>query len=470
MNHLLNIARQFKPVQRCGAPPGLPVYQWKRQSDSVFYTPGLVAVVKKERVKGFEYALLGRSSSAVSGEPTELASRMRVHAEQAVRLYERFYQSPYQPECLTLSVRDRCSLDCTYCLRTGAGYSGNLSPVDAAKGAAIVARNCRRKNIRMTVVFHGWGEPTQDFPLLKELVKVVNAEAHKAGVLPFRYIATNGVFSPEVAEYLGRSFDLVGLSCDGPPEIQDRQRKLGTSGSSRFVEQTASILRRNGVPVSVRATITRHSMKRQDEIARYILEVFRPAEIHFEPVYRRPEEFAGADPETLYTHFQKAQAIASQQNVPLTLSGSRIAEIHGPYCHIFRNVLNLVPGGHATVCFADTTGTVNDRIATRGAGAFAIDRRKLRNLRQILSRTPQKCRHCLNGFHCAGSCPDSCRLNSEGGNPQETFRCRVQLVSTVTQILKSAKEIEPMAQSSAGHAWRSIGIDRSVNDSTLFAR
>lgn len=453
MSDLLNIAKQFLPLLPRGAPPGLPIYCWKKPSCSVFYTPGLVAVVNRERMDDLEQALLG--NSAASGKIAALASRIEMQARQALHLYERFYRSRYRPECLTLSVQDHCPLSCVYCLRTGHGHR-TLNPVDAAIGTAIVAGNCRRKNIRMPVVFHGWGEPAGDFPLLKALVNTVNTEARRVGVVPFRYIATSGVLSAKLARYLAKSFDLVGISCDGPPEIQDHQRKLQGLGTSRIVEQTASTLRQSGTPISVRATITRESMKRQEEIARYLLEVIQPVEIHFEPVYRSPGEFADVDPEEFYEHFQKAQLFSARQNVPLTLSGSRISEIHGPYCHIFRNVLHLVPGGQATTCFAAASPTEEACIATMRAGTLAIDMARVRKLRASLSRMPHKCRNCLNGFHCAGPCPDLCRLNPGQRNPRETFRCGLQLAATVSQILKTAREIEPDAHSS-GLAWRAIG-------------
>jgi len=81
------------------------------------------------------------------------------------------------------------------------------------------------------------------------------ASAHD--VEPFRYVATNGIMAEEKAAWLARHFDLIGLSCDGPADIQNSQRpRWNGKGTSHIVERTAHVLREEGVEFQVRTTIT----------------------------------------------------------------------------------------------------------------------------------------------------------------------------------------------------------------------
>ena len=92
--------------------------------------------------------------------------------------------------------------------------------------AELVAKNCRRKEHRFYVAFHGGGEPTLHEERLKQSLERVETVARDQRVELFRYIATNGVMPGSTALWLSSHFDLVGLSCDGPPHIQNHQRPI----------------------------------------------------------------------------------------------------------------------------------------------------------------------------------------------------------------------------------------------------
>jgi hypothetical protein len=175
----------------------------------------------------------------------------------------------------------------------------------------------------------------------------------------------------------------------------------------------------------------------QSEIAAYICEQLQPQEIHVEPVYQaglaKAEDcFEPNQAEDFVREFLRAQETAQSYGVRWTSSGSRPAEIHGPYCHVFREVLNLIPGGEATACFR-ISHTEELHQKGLGVGRFApltqryiIDVDQITRQRDMLSRLPEKCAACFNQFHCSRGCPDRCPAD-DGDSLRGEFRCRVNM-------------------------------------------
>ncbi|HWS57401.1 MAG TPA: radical SAM protein, partial [Actinotalea sp.] len=208
---------------------------------------------------------------------------------------------PFAPTCLTLYLNRDCNLHCSYCFSSPVRHDRSRLTGEAVTAAArIVAANCASAGVPLTVALHGGGEPTLDPDLVDDLLGRVEAVASESGVPVFRYVATNGVMSRAKASWLAQRVDLVGLSCDGPPDLHDAQRPTWTGRpTSDAVERTARVLREAGTPFHVRATVTPESCTRQEEIAEYLCGL-GAAEIHVEPVYRVGRAAAGQtlDPAT----------------------------------------------------------------------------------------------------------------------------------------------------------------------------
>ena len=296
----------------------------------------------------------------------------------------------------------------------------SISAIQTA--AKIVAANCAHHSQPFTVVFHGGGEPVLSWELIDQVQPFLKALAAQKGIPLFRYIATNGVMSAERARWLARSFDLIGLSCDGSPEIQREQRPMRGvhAESSPAIERTAGILHKAGKPVHVRVTITAATVDQQPAICRYICEKLTPQEIHVEPVYRN----AKAPPSLYLTpeHLNRfveayfeAQSVAARYGADLKMSGSRLHEIHGAHCNILQQVLTLVPGDAATACFklvsAEQAKEADLSIGRfdQGSQIFVLDQRHIRHLRSQYTR-PKNCEQCLIMHQCSHNCPNACPL------------------------------------------------------------
>jgi len=462
----LKSSEGFRPTRFSG----LPIFRCDFAEYSMFYAPGCLAVVSASDSELFEGELAPPgaiertevapsliSCSAPDGkEIREIgwAAELWSRAEQAVTQEFIVQREPFRPECLTLFMNNECNLCCIYCHADHLRKPGaRLESEAVCKAAEEVALNCRRKGLPLYAVFHGGGDPILHRDRVDATMKLLKEVASAKDVRLFSYVATNGICPEEKAYWLAKRFDLVGLSCDGPADVQNHQRPLwGGKPTSHILERTALILRNEGCHIHVRTTITRETSHRQGEIADYICNTFSPEEIHFEPVY-----FGGRmdfrplieHADDFVAHFLKARKIAKRHNILLTTSGSRPGLIHGPYCNVFRSVLNLVPGGLATACFKVSLA---EQVIKKGAkigelnsdtGHFELDQIRIQTLRKKLDTFLPQCPDCFNRYHCSRECPDSCPLDIDvskrSASPKMGFRCRVQKAITFANLRETAK-------------------------------
>jgi uncharacterized protein len=362
-------------------------------------------------------------------------------------------------------LHNECNLACGYCYADPAPEADTrLDLASVAAAADLVAGNCREKGLPFRVGFHGGGEPTLHRGQVEALLDLLREVAARHEVEPFLYVATNGAMPEEKAAWLARNFDMVGLSCDGPAAVHDAQRPARDGrGTLAAVERTAAMLHRAGTLFQVRATVTAAGLVRQAEVADYLCQVLAPEAIRLEPAYLGGRGWAGGAPEAdragdFVAGFLEARAVAAEHGIPLTISGSRLGEVHGPYCHLFRQVLNLVPGkggAVATACFkagtaalAQARGVVVGRLDRAGNG-FVLNSARIAALRRRLAALPVGCQACFNRFHCTGDCPDDCPLDG-GSGAQAGFRCRMQRALAEAVLAEMAERL--WAQVVAGEA------------------
>jgi sulfatase maturation enzyme AslB (radical SAM superfamily) len=414
----------FHPVQA----GGLPIFRQDADGYSLVYAPGYLTVVEQAQADWFEKCL------ATSGADYSVQSaELRRHARAAQRTWDDIATRPFTPLCLTLYLHNKCNLRCTYCFSMASPKAAQCLDITAVHAAAdIVAANCRSMNRPFTLVFHGGGEPTFDQHLADRILDTVEQTGAAFGLPMFRYIATNGAMSVSKARWLAQRFDLIGLSCDGPADIQGIQRPmLGGKNSTPLVEQTAQIIHDTGKRLHVRVTVTARSLYRQTEIARYVCEQLQPQEIHVEPVYRIGRA-GGADclglsqMDDFVAEFLHARDTARRYGVRWLTSGSRPDDIHGAYCNVFRDVLHLVPGNVATACFRtiDAEQAQAVCIGDSAGGHFAVNHDRVQVLRDRLRREPPECSTCFNRYHCTRGCPEYCPLDNTIQPPG--FRCQMQ--------------------------------------------
>ncbi len=422
----------------------LPIFRADTRLHSLFYTSGFLAVVDRDHAVIFEAEVFS------SNPDSRAAGALRDSAQRASVNWSRLTERPFEPVCLTLYLNNECNLRCCYCYSCPSPEPGiRLDKDTIQQAAALVAVNCKRRKTPLTVVFHGGGEPTLHQALTDSALDTVEQIAREQGLGIFRYVATNGVMPATKARWLAQRFDLIGLSCDGPMDIQDNQRPLWGGGStSSAVQRTARIVKDSGKPLSIRVTLTRESFRRQAEIADYLCQMFQPREIHVEPVYEvgRAEDGTTVieSAEEFVSEFLHAERIAQAHGVRWQMSISRPEELHGPYCHLFRDVLQLVPGSGAIACFkvtdADTARRQGSLIGERNTdGTFSLNAQRISELQTLLQHEPEMCQNCFNKFHCVRTCPEYCPL--ESSPHQAGFRCQIGRLLMGSRLLEIANRL-----------------------------
>jgi len=139
-----------------------------------------------------------------------------------------------RPRAFALELTKGCNLRCGYCY-----YAGREEAYDPK---TRMSREVAYQSVEMLlrdgppgepvhVHFFG-GEPLLDFPLLCDVTRYGERRAAECGKRITFEVTTNGTrLEPEVIAFLDEHRVAVGVSFDGPPEVQDAARPLA-GGSS----------------------------------------------------------------------------------------------------------------------------------------------------------------------------------------------------------------------------------------------
>ena len=428
----------FPQIQSCV----LPIFLQEFKGYTLFYAPGTLIATDAYQSEKMIIDLKKNNVQSI------FAKQIRNKAEMAKRRFDLQHQiPPFNPYCLTLYTSSDCNLNCSYCYSGKRDYKNkvDLNLESIRKGAEIVAAACQKASIPMSVVFHGGGEPLID-PHLPEILACVEEIAINYALQISSYVATNGVISEETANWAADHIDQFGLSCDGYPDIQDQQRP-GKNGekSSLFVERTAAILNKKGKKFSIRATITEETYLQIPEIIKYCCGKLFAKEIYLEPIFsglnqKTDNGFSVNDAANFCRQFLKGKELAIENGATVEFCGSRMNEIHGRYCQVFRHVLQLIPGGAISACFKTSgknTAKFDERLIGRNQeGDWNWDH--LFETGKKLSIDDPSCYQCFNRFHCARGCPDICPLT--GGPDHGSFRCLMNKIMTGYSLLETADE------------------------------
>lgn len=172
----------------------------------------------------------------------------------------------YDKHQLTIMPTTQCNMRCVYCL-TNARENETIRRIDETFARSIIKdylSSCEHPWIR----FYGAGEATIEIDLMKRLI---NYADHISAEPIYYELQTNGFFSSEIANYIGKKFNVVYISMDGPPSINDHQR-LAHDGrtTSGTVIQNIKLLN-EVTTLGIRATITNLNVYKQREMVDYFL-------------------------------------------------------------------------------------------------------------------------------------------------------------------------------------------------------
>lgn len=134
----------------------------------------------------------------------------------------------------TLFLTQRCNLACAYCY---VGKGAGAMPLELAERIVDFAFHHTPADEEIDLGFFG-GEPLLEFPLLQAVTRHVERHpGYDASRVKLSVVTNGTLVTREILEFLRRHRVGTIVSCDGPPAVHDRCRRLaGGGGSSALVE------------------------------------------------------------------------------------------------------------------------------------------------------------------------------------------------------------------------------------------
>lgn len=187
------------------------------------------------------------------------------------------------PHCnkkmISFFLTTKCNLCCRYCYNAKERnkIEEKTIPLEIAKaGIDWYFNNCESRHIR----FYGPGEPTQEFEKIKEITNYAKLNKNGGDRVTVE-IQTNGVFNENVRDWALENINIMWMSFDGMPDIQNYNRPLNPKYKELFGGKTSAEVLENNVKwlidnkgernlmVGARVTITDKNVYKQIEMVDY---------------------------------------------------------------------------------------------------------------------------------------------------------------------------------------------------------
>ena len=186
---------------------------------------------------------------------------------------------------LVLCPTSTCNLNCIYCSGSANRKSNTKMNWELAKSAIDFFFDHILVSGPYTLQFHGAGEPTANFEVLKRSVEYARKIAITKGEEVLVRLTTNGLMNENSAAWLAENVNHVTLSIDGPPDIHNTHRPTSKGGESyNTVSKTLRLLDRAGVVKRLNTVITPDSLPRMEEILNHIRSICSVEEIRILPM------------------------------------------------------------------------------------------------------------------------------------------------------------------------------------------
>jgi uncharacterized protein len=362
-----------------------------------------------------------------------------------------------RPGCsLYLLLSQSCTMACAYCLAGERTYEHD-KPDRMERATAVAAIDQALGSLapggRLEIVFFG-GEPLRHWPLARELME---SKQELLGRYPDRRVhfhLTTGlsILPRDLIEVARRHQMTVLVDIDGPAEIHDKLRPLrGGRPSHHIVARNVERLVKAGIPVSLRATVTRTNVDRMIEVARHhrdlgatgsafvpVNPVDSDGEILPVSMWPCPADYAAGlracfasglwAPDKLFPFNQYLSRLGPQ--------GAMVQACGAPYANtpVVDSAGDIYPCiywvGHPRL----RMGTLANQGLKRADGAVA---EALRARLGVDRRA--RCRECVWRYRCGGGCPATTVLleGHPGATPEVTAYADEMACATSRAVLET---------------------------------
>ena len=159
----------------------------------------------------------------------------------------------FLPKTFTLHITNMCNMNCSYCFARACCDENKVMDLGTAyKIAKLIQRTPGKK---ICIDFHG-GEPLTQKKLICDMVEIFENTIPEKDIE--YYIQTNAtLLDDEIVQFMKEKKFIVGISLDGPEEINDRNRVFNNDkGSFSEIMKGVGCLKKWDVPFSVLTVVT----------------------------------------------------------------------------------------------------------------------------------------------------------------------------------------------------------------------
>jgi uncharacterized protein len=320
--------------------------------------------------------------------------------------------SHVKKEMISIFVTTKCNLNCGYCFTNKNSVPHKHQTIDinfAKKGIDDYFKTEYLRHIR----FFGAGEPTTEFLLIKEICDYARNKSNSIATFE---IQTNGVFNDEIAHWIGTNIDVVWISCDGTPEIQDKHRPcLDGKKSSTIIENNIRLIKNSGDSmVGIRATITNENIFKQKDIIDYFknLDI---KNIWVDPIFPSVgEKHLKESFNTMKFAEEYLDACKYAENNNIFYGSILTCNFNdevSQHCRACIPVPHLTTDGYVSACDMALFGADNNHMQPLIYGHWdpktnkiIYDNEKIRFIKSRNLKNLPKCNDCHSKHHCGGYC------------------------------------------------------------------
>jgi uncharacterized protein len=196
--------------------------------------------------------------------------------EESCRMENLFEGREINPKLVILNLTYQCNLSCSYCYTSSNPYLKDHMDEELAlkiiSEVYYLPRNLynNTSNRRLRIAFHG-GEPLLKFSMIKKIIEKLR-KMDFFNNLSFT-VQTNGtLINSEMVKFFKENEIHVGISLDGPAELNNRTRFNGKKrGSFDKAYKALNLLRQYGVPFGVITVLSKKNINDIDKIIEFFL-------------------------------------------------------------------------------------------------------------------------------------------------------------------------------------------------------
>jgi uncharacterized protein len=340
---------------------------------------------------------------------------------------------------VVLLLTNQCQLRCIYCYASAGDSPQEILSIDTAKTVidyvASRAIECSASKFRLE--FHGGGEPTLVWSVLKEAVLYARRKPLPASIS----ITTNAMWSTKQCEWIINNLDGVSISMDGAAETQNHNRPL-SSGKPSFQTVIRNLVQmdEHKFKYGIRMTATR-PWNRLKQNVQFIVENTSCRNIQVEPAFNLIRGQHGTAEKDEYQafieRFIEAFEVAKSHKADFRYSGARPGMVTTRFCSAPFDALVVNPENEIVACYEVVNSShplsIYSKFGKIENGQVMIDQTAREKLHALMKERLDTCGSCFCKWTCGGDC--FIRTFQPGADGHLKFGQRCEINREITRYL-----------------------------------